>query len=863
MVKVTLIDAKSNMDQQYNLDKTMDSLAQLHHVLVIEDPSFEREIHLDGATYSIGRHSSNDIVLSCQKTSRNHATLLRRTDAKTNKYSYWILDGDLQGNRSRNGIYINGKKSLVHELKQGDVIQFSGDAQARYQISTSRADPKSPANYKNDNATRLEVCKNTLTNKDTIVAPPPEALYTGKSWESLHQTSLGELSFQPIIEIDLSGNITYINSAGLIHFKDIYHQKLNHPLFENLIFEYQNQDKNIITREVKVGDRIFLQNAHYLPDNQAIINFIVDITQQKNLETKLKYKTALYDSIVQQISEGIIIVDIATKKIIEVNSACSNLLGYLATEILDMNIYELSRESEKLAAVLQRVIAEKKSFWGECLLRHHNSNIVKAQVKIDSINSGLSEKICLVIHELTERQHLPENASNILGIDLSKRDVFNQQLLTAIANARRSEKLLAVMFCNIDFLPDIRATIGIQKSNQFLANLGQRLSTCLRSGDTVVHWQEDKFALLMPQISGVEEVARINQRIQKSIKQSFKIGDTYATANSTIGIAIYPQDGANEEILLANANTALDRAHQNKSSYQFYDAAMNTQALVTLELETLLQQALEQEEFRLYYQPQINVNTGKLEAIEALLRWEHPELGLVAPNNFIKAAEKTKLIVPIGEWTIRKACHQSKAWQSQGLPASKITVSLSTAQFQQPDLAQKISAILAETSLEPDLLELEISADSLIQNIDHSQHLLQQLHALGVHVAVDDFTAGFSYLENLKQFPLNTLKIDRSLVEQLTDNPKDLAIITALIELGKGFNLRVVAEGVETQAQIDLLRSLNCQHMQGFWFGRPLAAEEASKLLPFNYHDNESKQTLEQMVETLEQEPADANDSQN
>ena len=851
------------MDQQYNLDKTMDSLAQLHHIFVIEDPSFEREILLDSATYSIGRHSSNDIVLSCQKTSRNHATLLRRTDVKTNKYSYWILDGDLQGNRSRNGIFINGKKSLVHELKQGDVIQFSGDAQARYKISSNLTDKNSTSDYNHDGSTRLQVSKNTLTNKETIVIPPSEAIITSKPSEYSHQTSIAELSFQPIIEIDLSGNITFINSAGLIHFKDIYHQQLNHPLFDNLISQFQNQDKNVITREIEINGKNFLQNAHYLAEKKAIISFIADLTQQKDLEAQFEDKTAIYNSIVQQISEGIIIVEIATKKIIEVNSACSNLLGYSPSEMLHMNVYELSCESEKLAAVLQRVIAEKNSFWGECLLRDHNSNIVKAQLKIDSINSGLNEKICLVIHKLTERQHLPENASNILGVDLSKRDVFNQQLLTAIANARRSQKLLAVMFCNIDFLPDIRATIGIQKSNQFVANLGQRLSTCLRSGDTVVHWQEDKFALLMPQISGIEEVARINQRIQQSISQSFKIGDIFATANSTLGIAIYPQDGTDVEILLTNANTALDRAHQNKSSYQFYDAAMNTQALVTLELETLLQQALDQEEFRLYYQPQINVNTGKLEAIEALLRWEHPELGLVAPNNFIKAAEQTKLIVPIGEWTIRTACIQNKAWQSQGLPASKITVSLSSAQFQQPDLAEKISNILVETGLESNLLELEISADTLIQNVDHSQHLLQQLHTLGVHIAVDNFTSGFSYLENLKQFPLNTLKIDRPLVQQLTDNPKDLAIITALLELGKGFNLRVVAEGVETQEQIDLLRSLNCQHMQGFWFGRPLAAEEASKLLPFNYADDESKQTLEQMAETLKQESSDTSDSQN
>ena len=261
---------------------------------------------------------------------------------------------------------------------------------------------------------------------------------------------------------------------------------------------------------------------------------------------------------------------------------------------------------------------------------------------------------------------------------------------------------------------------------------------------------------------------------------------------------------------------------------------MNSQALVALELEDLLQQALNKEEFQLYYQPQINLHTGKIEAIEALLRWEHPELGLVAPANFIRLAEKTRLIVPIGEWTILTACKQNQAWQTQESPSSKVIVSLSLIQFQQPNLAQKVAEILAETGLDAGLLELEISAATLMDNIDHSRHIINQLKALGVKIAVDRFTRGFLALEYLKQISIDTLKIDRSLVQQLTNSPQDVAIVTALIELGKGFNLKIVAEGVETQEQVELLRGLNCHQMQGFWFGRPLAADEASKLLELN-----------------------------
>ncbi len=839
------------MDTNHHQNQTMD-LDRVHHILVIEDPSFEREIHLDAATYSVGRHSSNDIVLSCQKTSRNHATLLRRTDVKTNQCSYWILDGDLQGNRSRNGIYINGKKSLVHELQPGDVVHFSGDASVRYKISSEPPDNTSKS--KDINSPHLSpplngvINRDTFINKETVVTPEAKSSYKShKPVEDAPNTSLAELSPQPIIEIDLYGNITYINSAGIIHFKDIHHQKLHHPLLENLIAQYHQGHDNVISREITIEDKTFWQTAHYLPEKRVIRNYITDISQQKTLAAELQQTKSLYSQITQQIFEGIILVESATKQIVEVNPACSELLGYSDIELLQMNIYELVSESEKFASVLRRIIAEKNGLEGEYLLRHQNSSLIKARIRLDLIKLGSEEKICLVICNFTTNTSI--EISPKPAIDLSRRDLFNQQLLTAIASAKRSQKLLAIMFCKLEFLPDINATFGAEKSNKLLLALEKRLSTCLRAGDTVIRWQEDKFALLLPQVSDLEEVIKINQRISQSIKQSFILGKTQATIDNATGIAIYPQDGVDPEILLASANTALERACNNKSSYQFYDEAMNSQALVALELESLLEQAINREEFQLYYQPQIDISSGIIVAIEALLRWEHPELGLVAPGNFIKLAEKTKLIVPIGEWTIRTACTQNKQWQTQALPSSKITVSLSLVQFQQSSLPQKIAEILAETELDASLLELEINAATLMDNIDHSRHLVNQLKDLGVSIAIDGLTTGFLALEYLKQIPLDTLKIDRFLVQQLTDSPQDLAIVRALIELGKGFKLRIVAEGVETQEQVELLRSLNCNYMQGFWFGRPLAANEASKLLQLN--DSEEAMAKPKEAEVL------------
>lgn len=825
------------MNTNYNQTQKMD-LEQIHHLLVIEDPSFVREIQLDAATYSIGRHSSNDIVLSCQKTSRNHATILRRTDQKTNQCSYWILDGDLQGNRSRNGIYINGKKALVHELQSGDVIHFSGDASVSYKISTEPLKNAAPPDEEDlaliSAIPASVVQRNTLVNKETVVSldvsseqkTPPK---TERPLDNSLQLTLAELSPQPIIECDLYGNITYINSAGIINFQDIYHRKLNHPLLDNLVTQYHQGHDNIISREVTINQSTFQQTAYYLPEKRVIRSYLTNISQQKLVEQELQQVKTFYSRISEQISESIILVESATKQIIEANPASSKILGYSTAELLQMNIYELVDKSEKFALVIKSIIAENNSFEGEYYLRHKDSNLIPAQIQISMVKFESQESICLIIRSSQSKTTV--NTIEQVTNELFKRELFNQQLLTAIANAKRSQKLLAVLFCKLDFLPNINASIGEQNYEKLLLALEQRLDTCLRAGDTVVRWQEDKFALLLSHVSDIEEVTKIAQRVNQSTHQSFTLGKTKASISSVTGIAVYPQDGTDPEILLASANTALERASKNKIDYQFYDDAMNSQALVALELESLLQQAIEQEEFELYYQPQINIDSGKMEAIEALLRWKHPELGLVAPGNFIRLAEKTKLIVPIGEWTIRTACIQNKQWQTQAMPCSKIVVSLSLVQFQQSDLPQKIAEILSETDFDASLLEVEVNAATLIDNIDHSRYLINQLKSLGIKIAVDGFTNGFSALEYLKQIPLDTLKIDRALVQQLTDSPQDLAIVTALIEIGKGFNLRIVAEGVETKEQVELLRSLDCHHLQGYWFGRPLAADEARKLL--------------------------------
>jgi diguanylate cyclase (GGDEF)-like protein/PAS domain S-box-containing protein len=832
------------LDSPVNL---MNNSQQIYHVLILEEPAFKKKVILKEATYSIGRHSSNDIILASPKTSRHHETLLRRTDVKTNNFSYWILDGDLQGNRSRNGIFVNGKKCLVHELKHGDLLSFGNDEQAKYQIVSEQSDllKDLKGNSPQPQTRSSSIDRKTLINKETVIAPY-QANQNNKSnsLELVRLASFAELAPHPIIEIDLQGNITYLNSSAIINLKNIQQQRNHHPLLVDLIAHFHQENSNkILVREVQVGERIFRQNAHYLTENGIIRSYLTDITDRKQLSNRLNEQENIYQVLAEQITEGIIFVEETTKKIIDVNDYVCNLLGYSIEEILQLNLDELQEEGERFLVDLERIFSEKNSFVGQYNLRHRDGSTISVKIKVNLIKTSQGNKYVLVVNSLTE------DLSSIIEdrvTRLPNQAIFQKQLTIAIANAKRNQKLIAVISLNLERFAEISQTLGEELGTLLLANFAERLRACLRVGDTVSYWGGDKFGILMPQISGVEEAAKISQRIIEALGKSFRIRSYKFQIKCNLGIAIYPQDGEGVNILIKNANQALYRTQaQGSYKYQFYSSHMNSQASVQLQLEALLNHALEREEFVLYYQPQINVNSGDIQGIEALLRWQHPELGLVAPASFIKLAEQTGLIIPIGEWVLRTACSQNKAWQSQGIYPLRVSVNLSTLQFQQPNLPATIAQILHETGLEPHLLELEVAGITLMQNVEYSQQILQQLVSLGVHISIDDFASGFSSLEHLKKFPFHTLKIDQSFVHDLKNDPKDLAIISALVSLGRGFNLRVVAEGVETQQQIELLRSLECEQMQGFWFSHPLTAEDASQWLPGDNGDYEELAPVE------------------
>ncbi|VEP14919.1 Diguanylate cyclase/phosphodiesterase with PAS/PAC sensor(S) [Hyella patelloides LEGE 07179] len=806
-----------------------------HHILTIEEPSFRKTVILEEATYSLGRHSNNDIILAVQKVSRHHATLLRRTDVKTNKYSYWILDGDLQGNRSRNGIYINGRQCLVHELKHGDVIKFSREIQAKYQILSDVAQTKiKDESFVSTVEVEVEVAspisdRETLLNKETLINSQEE-LPASNSAELLRLSSFAELSPQAIIEVDLEGNLTYANSTAGSLFK---HEENSHPLIADLPARC-NQKNISYTREVQIKNNYYQQYSYYLVEQKLIRSYLTDITRQKRIENKLEEQAKQYKIIFENNFYGIIIISAHSRKIREINNIACKSLGTTELEMVNNYIEDFVLNQEKLVDILQQMLADQRDYSGTLILKTQDGNLINTELEIRLIHSEIEPKFCFTIKKENNIAFtLPKDKVS----SLPRLKVLKKQLGTAIANADRNQKLLAVLAVEINNFANVRGAISKEQKIILLSSFSERLKACLRFGDTVAYNDEDKFSILMQEISTIQEIAKISQRIVDSLQQPFKVGEQQLSITGNIGIAVYPQDGDDPDTLLSNANLALEKISESENCfYQFYNSTMNSQNSVTLKLESFLHDALEKDEFILYYQPQINVKSGTIQGVEALLRWQHPELGLVSPTSFINLAEQTGLIVPIGQWVLKTACQQNKIWHSQGFPPLRVSVNLSPLQFKQPDFPLVVSRILEETQLKPNLLELEVSASTVMKDLEYSYHMLSQLQSLGVYISIDDFTTSYASWERLKHIPFDTLKINRDFVRQLKNDPQDLAIISAMVSLGRGFNLRVVAEGVETLQQIELLRSQNCEQMQGFWFSRPLAAEEATKLLPFDYN---------------------------
>jgi diguanylate cyclase (GGDEF)-like protein/PAS domain S-box-containing protein len=438
--------------------------------------------------------------------------------------------------------------------------------------------------------------------------------------------------------------------------------------------------------------------------------------------------------------------------------------------------------------------------------------------------------------DITERKRAEEQIKSLAYHDaltgLPNRRLFHDRLSVAVAQAHRNSQHLAVLFLDLDRFKPVNDSLGHAAGDRLIQDVAERLRTCLREGDTVARLGGDEFTLLVPGVAQVVDAARVAEKVLDALRVPFLIEGRELFATASIGISLYPEDGRDADTLVKSADAAMYRAKQlGRDNYQVCAPALNATALERLALEGSLRHAVGQDELVLHYQPVLDIASGRVKAMEALLRWRHPELGLVPPADFIPLAEMTGLIIAFSPWVLRTACAQAQEWQAQGHPGLGIAVNLSARQFQHPDLVGQVKRALDETNLGPGFLELEISETSAMQGPESASHTLRALKALGVRIAIDDFGTGSSSLSYLGRFPIDALKIDRSFTAEITRDPDDAAIANAVIALGHSLKLRVVAEGVETDDQLAFLTARNCDQAQGFLFGYPRPAKECTGLL--------------------------------
>ncbi|MFZ1829789.1 MAG: EAL domain-containing protein [Candidatus Competibacteraceae bacterium] len=470
------------------------------------------------------------------------------------------------------------------------------------------------------------------------------------------------------------------------------------------------------------------------------------------------------------------------------------------------------------------------------------------------------------LQDINDMQRAEERIRELAFIDsltrLPNRELFKDRLSEALKLAKRHGRRVGLLFLDLDNFKRINDTLGHSVGDLLLQATAERLKVCLRNSDTVAHAEisdqtetiarlgGDEFTVLLPEVRRNEDTALVAERIRKILAQPLVLAGHEVFVTPSIGIALFPDDGDSPEILLKNADLAMYLAkRQGRNLYRFYDPSLNEVALQRLTMENQLRKAIEQNELSIHYQPQLDLPSGRINGVEALLRWQSATLGAISPLDFIPLAEETGLIIPIGEWVLRTACQQARAWRQSGIDLERIAVNISVLQFVQPSFPALVARILGETGLEPEALELEIAESLLMKDPEGATCTLQALKNLGVQLAIDDFGTGYSSLSRLKQLPLDRLKIDKAFVREVNSQPDDAAIATAVIAMADSMGLRVIAEGVESEAQLCFLKSKQCDEVQGYYLSRPLPVSEITAMLQCHQHAAEAVECVAEVGE--------------
>jgi len=543
--------------------------------------------------------------------------------------------------------------------------------------------------------------------------------------------------------------------------------------------------------------------------------------------------------VIEASRDGIMVTD-AKGFVLSVNPAFTRITGYSEEEIIG-NTPALLRSGKHDADFYRKMwnaVYNQGSWAGEVWNRRKNGEIYPEWLTINAIRNHTGEitKYAAILTDITDRKKHEEQIKNLAYYDvltgLPNRRLFNDRLNVAIANAHRHNHLLGVVFIDLDQFKRINDTLGHTVGDQLLVNVSQRIQAEVREGDTVARMGGDEFTLLLQEIEDADAAVTLVQRILETLSKPVTLASNTLYITASVGISIYPHDGSNGETLIRNADTAMYRAKENgRNSYQLYTAAMNAASFEHLAMEANLREAIKNGQFTLHYQPKIEAASGRITGAEALIRWQHPELGYVAPSLFIPLAEDLGIISELGDWVLARAIAQCRSWIDQGMDNFRIAVNVSANQLLQANFNERVMDMLNETGVEPRYLELELTESAVMKRSEDVVPMLTALKHRGIHISIDDFGTGYSNFGYLKRLPINKLKIDLSFIRDIPTSRDDAELVSAMIAMAHKLSLTVVAEGVETDRQVAFLQQQNCDELQGYFIAHPLPAEEIEPLL--------------------------------
>jgi diguanylate cyclase (GGDEF)-like protein/PAS domain S-box-containing protein len=602
------------------------------------------------------------------------------------------------------------------------------------------------------------------------------------------------------------------------------------------------KDVGVALDALRHGAKDYLLDNHL--DRDSFVRAMRNMAERKTAEEMLFTEKERAQVTLNSIGDAVLSTDLEGK-VTYLNVVAETMTGWTRAEATGKDIEEVfviidGSTRETCANPLRAAIRQNKTvgLTPNCILVRRDGTEFAIDDSAAPIHAqhGVTTGAVIVFHDVSVARAMGAGISHLAQHDiltnLPNRTLMQDRLTQAIAAASRNDVRIAVLFLDLDGFKHINDSLGHATGDRLLQLVAKRLLAAVRTSDTVSRLGGDEFVILLSEVAHAGDAGVKAGKILSALSAPFEMDQITLQVTGSIGVTTYPEDGQSTELLMKNADLAMYQAKaKGRSNYQFFEKGMNVRAVERQSIEGNLRFALERNEFVMHYQPKIDLKTGGITGVEALVRWQHPERGLVGPLQFISVAEDCGLMLPIGKWVLRESCRQAKAWQDAGLPPIEMAVNVSSVEFRNDQFLESVSTILKETGLEPRYLELELTESVLMQHAEFSVPVLQKLRTMGVRLAIDDFGTGYSSLSYLRQFPIDTLKVDQSFIHEINEDTDEATIISAVINMGCRLKHRVIAEGVETAEQLAFLRAHGCDEGQGYYFSRPMPPRETAKLL--------------------------------